>query len=141
MRKKRKLFISFILLMALLVVILPKQFVLANISEEITFDEAIAAHDENMGVFWATVEGYYGPDEDTPGAIGTYWEARDTFADNVEELYQAAIESREACVQAYEAVVESHGVALELYNQLDENEKTDMAEWVRNTSWMPVKMS
>lgn len=129
MRKKRKLFISLILLMALLVGILPKQFVLANISEEITFDEAIAAHDENMGVFWAAVEGYYGPDEDTPGAIGTYWEARDTFADNVEELYQAAIESREACVQAYEAVVESHGVALELYNQLDENEKTDMAEW------------
>ncbi|MBQ3559263.1 MAG: hypothetical protein IJA07_07120 [Agathobacter sp.] len=128
MGKKSKV-LSFILLLALVVGILPKHLVLADVSEEITFDEAITTHDENMENYWGAVEAFYGPNEETPGAIGRYWEARDTFADNVEELYQAAVESREACVEAYEAVVESYDIALELYNQMDENDKADWAEW------------
>ena len=128
MRKKSKI-LSFILLLVLLIGLLPRNLVLADISEELTFDDAIAAHDGNMGAFWTAIEAYYGPDEETPGALGTYWEARDTFADNVEEMYQAAVESREACVDAYEAVVGSYEITLEKYNQLEENEKADMADW------------
>ena len=83
MGKKSKV-LSFILLLALVVGILPKHLVLADVSEEITFDEAITTHDENMENYWGAVEAFYGPNEETPGAIGRYWEARDTFADNIE---------------------------------------------------------
>ncbi len=120
---------SCVFVVILLVSFLPQKTVLATDLQDITFDDAIVAYDEIMEKFWKSIEEFYGTEEGEPGSLGNYWEARDSFADNVEEMYQVAVEGRETCIEMYEIIVEARGTALEFYNLLNDTEKAEMTEW------------
>lgn len=82
------------------------------------------AYDTAATNFWDAMTAFYGDTQQSvTGALPAYEAAEASGAADVQTLYAAAVQAREACVTAYAAVESSYNAAMTAYAALDSTEQ------------------
>lgn len=128
--KRRRKMMSVMLIAALLFTMMPQRLVMADTTG---FWEKAGKYDDAETNFGSAISAYYGnPEAGIEGALNTYQSAKDSNAENVQELYEAAVAARNLCLTKFADVENAYTAAQEAYNNLTDEEKqdTDVSEWI-----------
>lgn len=126
---KRRL-AGIVLVFAMLIGLYPNMPLLAENEElQSDYDIAVESYWEKESDFWTAVDNYYGNEENgTEGALPKYYEALDNSGNNVDFLYNLAMDTRIAVVTAYETLTAAYSAVNTEYDKLAEEEKSSVEE-------------
>lgn len=124
MRKRKRKWMSFLLIAVMLFAMVPERIVMAGVTEVDTFVQAMDSYDAHLEDYWEAITAYYGDEENgIDGALPIYLQAKDDGADSLKELYEAAMDARGQSVDCFEEVSASYDAAKEVYLTLDDAQK------------------
>lgn len=126
---KRRL-AGIVLAFAMLTGLYPNMPLLAENEElQSAYDTAVETYWEAESAFCTAVDNYYGNEENgTEGVLPKYYEALDNGGDNVDSLYNTAMDARSAVITAYEALTAAYSAVNTEYDKLAEEEKSSVEE-------------
>ena len=132
MRKEKRRIVSFVLVAALLLGILPGDTVLAGTDEVNAYRDAVSAYETATGTFWNAIDAYCGTwDEQgtiiTPGAYDQYVQAAESGAENASALYTEAESARATCTSSYNDLESAYGSLESAYGALTAEEQANDA--------------
>lgn len=132
MKKGKRRIVSFVLVAALLLGILPGDTVLAGTDEVDAYRDAVSVYETATGAFWNAIDAYCGTWDEQgtliiPGAYDQYVQAVESGAENVSALYTEAESARNACTSSYSDLESAYGSLESAYGALTAEEQANDA--------------